>query len=71
MMKNGIDQFAAFAMELDALKSLRGGLCGCKAAAPYACSAAGFQPGSGGFANCMGDVYTDCETLLPQECAIP
>lgn len=70
-MKNGIDQFAAFAIEPDAMKSLKGGLCGCKAAAPYACEAGGYTVGTQGFNNCMGGIYSDCEALLPQECAIP
>ncbi len=29
-MKKGIDQFDAFAIKPDAMKSLKGGLCGCR-----------------------------------------
>jgi len=67
-MNATIDQFAEFSLEPNALRSIRGGLCACKAAAPYACEAGGYTVGTQGFSTCMGLVYQDCEGLLP-ECA--
>lgn len=64
-MNSKIDQFAQFALDSGALKSIRGGLCPCKAAAPYACEAGGYTVGTQAFNNCMGGIYQDCEALLP------
>jgi natural product precursor len=63
MFNSTLEKFSEFKMESSELKHVKGGLCGCREAAPYACQAAGYDPGTGGFANCMGDVYADCDAL--------
>ena len=65
-MNSKMNQFAQFALDTGALMSIRGGICGCKAAAPYACEAGGYTPGTVAFNNCMGGIYADCEALVPQ-----
>ena len=61
-----MNQFSKFALAPEARRAIKGGLCACKAAAPYACEAGGYTPGTQAFATCMGGVYADCEALLPQ-----
>lgn len=65
MRTTKLENFKQFEIAPSALGSLKGGLCACKQAAPYACETAGWQPGTGGFYNCMVDVYTDCMSLDP------
>lgn len=56
-----LKKFKSFAIKNHDLISIKGGLCACKQAAPYSCEAGGYQPGTGGFYNCMVDIYGGCD----------
>lgn len=55
-----LETFKRFAIEPKKLASLKGGLCMCKQAAPYACETGGYTVGTVEFRQCMVDVYAGC-----------
>ncbi|MFN6087442.1 MAG: hypothetical protein ACK47E_01710 [Cyclobacteriaceae bacterium] len=69
-MKNQIlERFRDFALSEKVLFMIKGGRqqCLCKAAAPYACEAAGYntstRQNTSDFNKCMNEVYSDCDAL--------
>ena len=63
MFKN----FQKQALNAEEMLQVRGGLCACKAAAPYSCDAGGYLPPDTSpedtiaFQNCLNDIYAGCE----------
>jgi hypothetical protein len=68
-MKKMLLKFADNLLSKEQMKQVKGGLCSCKQAAPYACTAAGHGTGgSPGHNNCMNEVYRDCESIPSAGC---
>jgi hypothetical protein len=61
MKLTNLEKFKSFEIERGDLASLKGGLCLCKQAAPYACTAAGYAEGTVLYHDCTVDVYVGCE----------
>jgi len=63
-------KFAAFKVESAEMIYIKGGLCACKAAAPYSCEAGGYTVGTHGFNRCMGEIYSGCDSIPEAGCAV-
>ena len=73
-MKNQmLKKFQQFALNQAQFISIKGGVCSCKAAAPYSCAAAGYNTNgtynTSQFNICMSDIYTGCDAIgaCPQQ----
>ena len=56
-----LKNFQKFALSAEQASQVKGGLSACRTAAPHACEAGGYTPGSYAFRECMVDIYSVCD----------